>query len=456
MGYKNKIKLFLQNLIKSDSAESSILRKNVLFTAIFQFISIICSLILLPITLKFVSIEDYGIWLTISSIVLWISNFDFGLGSGLKNNLITAIAVNDIPKSKALISTAYISISFIMLFIGVLISILFLIIDPNQILGIVNIDNFTLNLTLAIILFFFILRFVLQIYFNIIDAFQKLYLARLNNAISQILIIVIIYVMSWFFNGTLIIIALVYSVVPVITMIISTFMFFKNKSEFTPNFRCFDMSLNKKLFGLGSKFFFIQLSRLILFQSTNLILLRYFGPSEVVVFNVAFNLFSMMNIAFSTVSQPYWAAYTNAWTLGNINWIKTTNKRLVLIWLSIFFVSLIVLIFSQEIYSLWVGTKIAVPKDLSFWIFIYMAVFTFSGVYNMFINATGKVTIQLIALVSAAIIFVPLVVFCIENLNLGMISIPICLLLVSSYSLVLAPIQYYLLVNNKAKGLFNS
>lgn len=45
-------------------------------------LSIIISLLLVPVTLNYLNSYEYGVWLTLSSILVWINYFDIGLGNG--------------------------------------------------------------------------------------------------------------------------------------------------------------------------------------------------------------------------------------------------------------------------------------------------------------------------------------------------------------------------------------
>ena len=46
----------------------------------------------MPITLNCLTQYEYGIWLTINSVLVWIDSFDIGLGNGLRNQLTKSIA----------------------------------------------------------------------------------------------------------------------------------------------------------------------------------------------------------------------------------------------------------------------------------------------------------------------------------------------------------------------------
>ena len=73
--------------ILGGSKRTSLLKKNIAASILIKGISILSSLLLVPLTLDYVNKELYGIWLTLSSIVVWINFFDIGLTLGLKNRL---------------------------------------------------------------------------------------------------------------------------------------------------------------------------------------------------------------------------------------------------------------------------------------------------------------------------------------------------------------------------------
>lgn len=95
------------NRFFSGNQRSITVKKNIVGSLCIKGISIIISLMLVPMTLGYVSSELYGIWLTLSSIMMWLNFFDIGFTLGLKNKLAEAIALGDWNRGKALVSTTY-------------------------------------------------------------------------------------------------------------------------------------------------------------------------------------------------------------------------------------------------------------------------------------------------------------------------------------------------------------
>ena len=84
--------LFIKGFFTKGHERSIKAKKNIISSFVIQGISIGISLIMIPITLSYVNASQYGIWLTLSSIVTWFSFFDIGLTQGLRNKFAEARA----------------------------------------------------------------------------------------------------------------------------------------------------------------------------------------------------------------------------------------------------------------------------------------------------------------------------------------------------------------------------
>lgn len=82
-------------------------KKNIVGSLVIKGFSILISLMLVPMTLGYVSSELYGIWMTLSSIIVWLGFLDVGFTLGLKNKLAEALALGDFQRGKSLVSTTY-------------------------------------------------------------------------------------------------------------------------------------------------------------------------------------------------------------------------------------------------------------------------------------------------------------------------------------------------------------
>ena len=60
-------------------------KKNIAVSLVLKCISILVSLQVVPLTIGYVNPTKYGIWLTLSSIIAWLSYFDLGFAHGFRN-----------------------------------------------------------------------------------------------------------------------------------------------------------------------------------------------------------------------------------------------------------------------------------------------------------------------------------------------------------------------------------
>ena len=91
-------------------------KKNIVGEIAIKGLSIAISLLMVPMTIHYINPTQYGIWLTISSMVGWISFFDIGFTQGLRNRFAEAKAQNNTELARIYVSTTYFYMSLI--FVG--------------------------------------------------------------------------------------------------------------------------------------------------------------------------------------------------------------------------------------------------------------------------------------------------------------------------------------------------
>ena len=98
---------------------------NVVASFAVKLLTILISLIIVPLTLTYLSSYEYGVWLTISSVLSWLDFFDVGLGNGLRNKLSESLAFGDIRSSRTYVSTTF----FSLMIISITLFILFVVVE---------------------------------------------------------------------------------------------------------------------------------------------------------------------------------------------------------------------------------------------------------------------------------------------------------------------------------------
>ena len=411
---------------------------------------------LVPVAIDYLGKIEYGIWLTLASILSWLINLDFGIGNGLRNKLSEALALNDKKLARIYISTSYAVFG-----LGISIALLFFI----SVQGLLNWttilkapqEYFELLNTLVFWVFIlFLVQFLLKLLTSIINAEQR---PALNGALSLIinsLILIAVFTLSKFTVKSFFLFALISSSVPVIVFIVASFFLFSNHyKQIAPSFRFINFKYSSSLVKLGMQFFVIQISSLIVFTTDNMIITQLYGPEQVVIYNVAYKYFLMAALIFNVVLAPFWSAFTEAYVKKEIDWIKNSIRKLIFIWAFISILAIGMILVSGLVYEIWVGPLIEVPFILSLFTGLFVILTNWNSIFTYFINGVGKVRFQLYYSIFIAIINIPLSVFLAENAGMGItgviLSTNICLILAS----VWAPLQYLKIINNKARGIWD-
>jgi len=431
-------------------------KKNMIASFVITGLSIAIGLILVPLTINYLNPTKYGIWITLSSIIGWFGFFDIGLGHGLRNRFAEALATEKHDLAKVYVSTTYAILSIIM--IGIFVVFIFVnqFLNWNKILNTgEDIDLSTELSFLALIVFaFFCLRFVFKLIRTILTADQQPAKASLFDLLGKIVALVLIFLLIKTTDESLLYLGIAMSSTPVIILLTSSFWFYNGKYRaYRPSLKFIDFSKAPNLLSLGIKFFFIQISVVLLFQTNNIIIAHLFGPSEVTPYNVAFRYFSLLMMGFSIILTPFWSAFTEAWVKKELDWIKKTMSKLLRIWRLLLVGGIIMVFLSKWIYRIWVGDIITIPYALSALVATWIIINAWNSVYSQFLNGLGKIKLQLYLGISVAIINVPLAILL--GLRIGIEGVLLANVLVTITGALIYPMQYKKLINNNAKGIWN-
>jgi O-antigen/teichoic acid export membrane protein len=448
---------FIAQKLFAGSERTIIVKKNIIGSFVIKGLSTLTTLILVPFTINLLDQEKYGIWITIFSIVTWFNMMDIGLGNGFRNKFAEAIAQNKNDLAKKYVQTLYSSITYISG--GILI--LYIFVSPflnwNQILNIPKNFDENIQLIIGTVFVFFCGQLILKNISTILLSLQKTTFSNSLIFLGNILSLILIFFIDKFYKINLFSIALIFMASPIIVYSIATLIVFKNYlKEFRPTLFTFPQKKYfDELMSLGLKFFIIQITTIVMFSSSSIIITQLFGPEHVTTYSVTYQLFSGTQLIFSIILTPFWTAFTEAYTKGDLEWIKKSIKKLIIIW-SVFSIGVIVLwVISPFVFKFWLGDKIVIPKQLSFQFAIFSILITWSSIFSSFLAGIGKISISLYGAIFQLIVNIPLAIILAKGLNLNLTGI----ILATNLNLLIPVIFLFLqtnkIINNKAYGIWN-
>lgn len=257
-----------KKLINKDTDKDSLIQKNIIGSIILKATSILISFYLVRVAIGFVDETQYGIWLTLSSLIVWFNYFDIGLTHGFRNRFAETLARRDLVMAKIFVSTTYASL----IIISILIMSIFLpinkLIDWCEILKINEIYFHELKIVVIILVITFAVSFFMQTISTIVTADQRPVLASLIQVSGQALSLLIICIAKYTIHkGNLIYLTLILTVSPLIILLISSLLLFNTRyKKYRPTFKCIRFKYLRDILGIGGKFFVIGVAMLFIFQ----------------------------------------------------------------------------------------------------------------------------------------------------------------------------------------------
>lgn len=455
MNLNKYIPTYVGKLLHQGDERSVLAKKNIIRLFFNKGLSLIISVLFVPIFLFALDKTYFGIWATLLSVVNWIGFFDIGIGQGLRNKLAESLAIKDYKLSKSYVSTAYISLFVIFVAIIFLFLLLSLFVDWSRLLNVpTNISN-EINLLIIIVVCIMTISFIFRIFNSILLAAQLPAISSNIDLLSQLSCFIIILVLSKvFFIKSIILFGIVMTLIPILITLVFTFIYFRGIfNSFSPSFKSFDKNKVKQLLILGGSFFIIQLSLIISAQTNNIIISNIFGPEAVSDYYVSYRYMSVLQMGFTILSIPFWSATTDAFVHGDIIWIKKMKQNLFKFLFVFIIIGIVMIIMSKYIFHLWVGDKIVIDYYLLILLFIYIILQLTWVIYGNIINGIGKIKIQIISTVLGAIIHIPFAIFL--SKYFGVNGIVLSLIFTTSFFLFWAPAQTNRLLNKTATGIWN-
>ena len=433
---------------------SSLLQKNILASFLIKGWSALVVLLLVPATLNCLGEYKNGIWLTISSLLLWIDNMDIGLGNGLRNKIAEYMAHSEYERTRSLISSTFAMLTCIIIPVLLILLLLIAISDPYTVFNAAPLKVAHLDQVLMVTVTLVCTSFIFKLIGNFYMGMQLPAVSNLLIALGQTLVFIGTYIVLYSGSHSMMLIALVNTAAPLLVYLLAyPYTFFYKYPHLRPSFKLINFKEARAVINMGVQFFIMQISGVILFMTSNLLISKLFTPALVTPYQITCRYFSILLVAFTVICMPFWNATTDAYERGDIQWIRNATRKLRLMIIGIMACMVLMVILSPWVYSIWIGDSITIDIRMSIVMATYIFILIYSMRYSYFINGIGKLRLQLIFTTAAAVIFIPLAYLTTQYTH-SIIWFMIVMCLVNIPGLIVNRIQFSKLINGQAKGIW--
>lgn len=415
-----------QYLDKSNE-RTNLMLKNIIASFFIKGWSLVVQIFLVPVALNCLTTYEYGIWLTLSSILAWSDTFDVGLGNGMRNKLAEALANNDKELGRIYVSTTFIALFFISIVICVGANLLIFSCDLYELLNISKVIVPNLQLIASLLTTTVCLTFIAKGINSFYLALQLPAVTNLMQSLASTLALVGIGTLALLGVHSLLYVTLIFSITPLLVFVGFAYnAFFARYRDLKPSFAYFDKKHVYSLMSLSVKFFIGQMAGMILLLTANVVISNALSPEHVSSYQIAYKYYSFLLIPFTLITTPLWSASTNAYATGDMIWIKRSIKKMEYIVAVVACIIVIMYLLSGQMFHLWVGDKVVISNEVSAAMALYIFVYIWGMCYSSIIYGIGKVnlTVGTVSVLSMIFLFVALHVTSIYGL-VGLISLQI-------------------------------
>ena len=366
-------------------------------------------LVVIPLAIKMLGVEQYGLWLVVGSLVAWGGLTDLGLAPGLINVVARAEGRGDRQEMRRAISTAFAAYGVLAVLVAAL---AFGLSRWSGLAGLLGARTPELaasgRMLVLVCGLIFAASTLTRVVSTTTNALQKGYLGYLSYLAGSLASLGLLFALVAVGRGGLLSYVLVVSVPPLLAQMgLAGYVFGLLHRDLRPALRWFDIASLRTLWGFAGPLTVYQMANLGVLYSANLLIANRLGAGMVPQYSVPYAAFAVFIAAAFLIVTPYTPALAEAKARGDWQWIKKRTSHLLLVSVGMFMAGALVLTLAgQPLIRWWTHKAVHPPMGLLVALMIF-GVFRVAGnTINEVLTGLGLVRLTAGAFVGVSAFYV--------------------------------------------------
>ena len=310
---KNRTKRLLE------AVGSAVLSKGVL---------VLVNFLTIPIAIRYLGAESFGIWMTISTLLTMLLVLDLGIANSLTNFISEAYARNDREHASRYSTTALAAMTIVAGTLGLIAWVLwphlrwysiFHLSSPRLVPSVSHAAAAALSI--------FLIDLPSRLAVKILGGYQELRTANIFAAAGSIGNLLTIILLVHLHAGLAAMVAGSAAALVGADILCLFWLIFLHKPWLQPRISHLDRAAARRMMQLGTEFFVLQIAGLVVFNSDNMVVTHYLGPAQVAPYSVAWRLVGYAAIVQSLLTPALWPAFSEAFERDDLQWVRRTFWR---------------------------------------------------------------------------------------------------------------------------------
>ena len=365
------------------------------------------SFVVLPITVRYLGNEGYGLMATITAVVGWLQFTNMGIGLGLQNALTEETAKGDKRAQRELVSTGVLSL----VGIGILLLVVGLLAFPHvpwQRVFPPTSDRFVTEIPWTVLVVFlgFVSTVVLGFVGPIYAARQELHIGNFMALFTSVMTLVGTFVAVRNRWGLFGVVSCTIGVTAVMQWGFAVWTLYgRGLPELRPVFTKITRAAAGRIYKTGISFLILQICNIAFFQIDAFLIAHFLTIDQVTPYSVAQKVFLQASGLFAIVSGSLWPAYGNAKGQGDFVWIRRTHGKLMRAFLLFYgSISIFMIVAGHWLLTWWVGAFAAPGTLLVAAVAMHFCVRDWTGIHSTLLNGLNIVRPQVWNVILAALL----------------------------------------------------
>jgi O-antigen/teichoic acid export membrane protein len=367
-------------------------------------LSSLLTLVSLPMAVRYLGAERFGVWATIISTVVLLNLLDLGIASTLTNHIARAYALGDKPYAARCTTNALALTVSIAALAGLGFAVAWPRVDWMALFNVAaSVPRSEVNNTVAAAAALMLLGLPASLGSKVSAGYQEVHLNNLVVAIGSLANV------AGLFAG----IALQVSMPVLLVMsggcvtacnlgaLVGTLLGYK--PWLRPRLTLLDRWLARELLASGSAFFLIQIAAMVVFSSDNLVVSHYLGAAKVTPYNVTWRLVALTAALQALVFPALWSAYAEAYARRDYSWMRQAFR--ITMWGTLAFnvtCAVILIAVGKTVIRWWAGAAAVPSSALLAAMAVWAVISGFMTVESCLLAAVNRIRMQGVLSVVAA------------------------------------------------------
>jgi len=388
-----------------------------------RVLSSLLTLISLPLAVRYLGAERYGVWATVVSVAVWVNLLDLGIAYSLTNVISQAYARQDRPAAGRGFTNALAVTLAAAALTGCVFFLLWQRVNWTAVFNASPALRSEVRVTVLVAAALMLGGLPLNLAGKVFAGYQELHIYNQTIALGAVCSLAGLAVGVWLRVPMPILFLLSYGSLTAVSGATMLWLVLWHKPWLRPRPQFFDRGTTVALLSTGWSFLLIHAAAIVVFSTDNIIVSHYLGAAQVTPYSITWRIVGLGAVLQALVFPALWPAYAEAQARGDVAWIRRTFSMVmrVTIALNLAWAAAIV-VFGRLAIRLWAGPAGVPPRPLLLAMAVWSVIAGFATAQSCLLGALNRTRVQAIASTLAAMVNLALSIFLVTRMgSLGVI-----------------------------------